>query len=147
MTNSTSAYCAIRGTSINVALDDPSRKRTPCTGGGSTSKKFEVANSVEAKARASLGMKHKRPGVRKPLAESFSGVERRKSVGDLVQKFRLIDRQNDRYMERVVTEHGEVLRDVDHKLTEHVGRALNGSSLDRMDRGSRLATNHGCKGF
>jgi hypothetical protein len=67
-------------------------------------------------------MKHKRPGNRKPIAESFSGSQLRKADGDYVDKERLIDRENDRYKERVVTEDGEVLRDVDEPLRVHQGR-------------------------
>lgn len=85
---------------------------------------------MEAKPRVSLGMKHTRPGVKKPLAEGFTGFKLRRTVGDHVEKTRLIDRENNRYMERVVTENGEVLRDVDHKLTDHVGR---GSAKPRAD--------------
>lgn len=85
-------------------------------------RKFDVHVTESIILRDSLSMKHKRPGKKKPIAESFSGSERRKSVGDYVNKERLIDRENDRYKERVVTEDGEVLRNVDEPLSAHHGR-------------------------
>jgi len=71
--------------------------------------------------RTSLGHKLKRPGISRPIAEGFNGWEQRKSVGDQVRKVRLIDRENDRYIERVETEQGEVIHETDHPLSEHRG--------------------------
>jgi hypothetical protein len=46
-----------------------------------------------------------------------------RSLGRFVRKTRLIDWVGNRYAEHVVDPRtGRVLRDVDHPLTEHVGR-------------------------
>jgi hypothetical protein len=81
--------------------------------------------------RASVTAKQKRPGVKKPLTEIFTGSEPRRSVGDFVTKERVIDRANDRYREKVVTDEGEVLRDVDEPLSQHKGR---GSDKPKEDK-------------
>ena len=69
----------------------------------------------------SLRFWHKRPGVKKPLAEGFNGWELRRSVGDHVRKLLLVDREGDRYFERIETQDGTVLRHCDEPLSEHRG--------------------------
>lgn len=54
--------------------------------------------------------------------EAFGGVDFSHRLQRLVQKPRLIDKENDRYRERVVDPlTGDVLRDVDERLSEHFG--------------------------
>jgi len=45
----------------------------------------------------------------------------RKSIGDFVEKYWRLDRAADRYVEQIKTEDGEILRDVDERLSSHVG--------------------------
>lgn len=60
---------------------------------------------------------------RKWFIETFSGSELSRSLQRFMHKVRIIDRDNDRYLEKVVDpETGEVLRDVDEPLSEHQGR-------------------------
>jgi hypothetical protein len=66
-------------------------------------------------------MRHTRPGVKGWLTRQFIGWELRKSVGDFVRKHRLIDRVSKRYVEKIATEDGTVLRDVDEPLPQHTG--------------------------
>lgn len=99
-------------------------KRYPCPNCGSTAWTFSQSNLPESTQRLSLWAKHKRPGVGGYLAELFSGWELRKTVGDMVRKLRRIDRQNNRYVERVETEDGAVLRDVDEPLSSHRGHGF-----------------------
>ena len=87
--------------------------------------------SVRAKAQVSLSFKHNRPGIKKPLAEGFSGREKRKSVGDFVNKERRIDRENDLYREKVVTDSGEIIHDVDEPLNKHRGHGSAKSNQPR----------------
>ncbi len=116
------ARCGSCGEPIDESADVPIEDRVPCPQCGSTTRKFSEHLKVEAKAQVGLGFKHKRPGSKKPIAEGFTGRELRKSVGDFVDKERLIDRENDRYREKVVTDSGEVIRDVDEPLSEHTDR-------------------------
>ncbi len=111
--------CGSCGVPIDESADVPIEDRMPCPQCGSTAREFSVRLKVEAKAQVGLGFKQKRPGSNKPIAEGFTGRELRKSVGDFVDKERLIDRENDRYREKVVTDSGEVIRDVDEPLSEH----------------------------
>lgn len=59
--------------------------------------------------------------MRKAVAEIISGWELHKRFGDMVEKYRHIDRRNDRYIERIATRDGELIRDVDERLSEHIG--------------------------
>jgi hypothetical protein len=96
--------------------------------------------AVRVTLRDALGFKHKRPGFKKPIAEGFSGWELRKTVGDLVRKLRLIDRENDHYQERVETEQGEVIHQVDHPLSEHRGHGSDKPELKKDKKESQRPT-------
>jgi hypothetical protein len=81
----------------------------------------------------SVQLKVKRPsyqGRRKYARETKSSAEH--SVdGKLVRVDRSINRENDRYREKVtVVDTGEVTRQVDHPLSEHTGR---GSDKPRQE--------------
>ncbi len=61
-------------------------------------------------------------GKRKWFIETFTGSELSRSLQRFMHKLRIIDRDNNRYAERVVDpQTGEVLRDVDEPLTGHRG--------------------------
>jgi hypothetical protein len=78
----------------------------------------QAGDSIGAKAY--VGGMSKRKGFK---WDTFSGVEMSRRLGRLVHKMRLIDKVGNRYVERVIDpKTGQVLRDVDHPLTEHVGR-------------------------
>ena len=74
--------------------------------------------------------KGKRPGIKKPIVEGIVGRRKvadpslRRRIGDFVNSEQLIDRLRKPhwYRKRVVTDSGEVLRDVDHPLSEHRDR-------------------------
>ena len=120
--------CDVFCGSCGAALAEPvnAEPRTPCPHCGSLGRNFpvhledrlHVGDSIGAKAYA--GGLSKRKGFK---WETFSGMELSRSLGRLVRKMRLIDKQSNRYAERVIDpKTGQVLRDVDHLLTEHVGR-------------------------
>ncbi|MFT3916567.1 MAG: hypothetical protein QM704_21555 [Anaeromyxobacteraceae bacterium] len=80
----------------------------------------EIGDHCHAHDR--VGFKVKQPGKKDPVLEGLSGDEIRKATGGWVKKDRLIDREHDRYVEHVVDiETGEVLRNCDEPLSEHVG--------------------------
>ena len=92
--------------------------RTPCESCGSVERVFPIAGNMPAQY-GSLKIKHRRPGVSRPIQEVFTGKTKSDS-GHLVEKFRSIDRGKDRYIEKVIdVETGEVWRDVDEPLSEH----------------------------
>ena len=68
-------------------------------------------------------MKHKRPGIKKPIYECVSGDDLHRDSGQWNKLTREIDRENNRYRELIVNpESGETIRECDEPLTEHFGR-------------------------
>ena len=117
------ARCGSCGEPIDESADVPIEDRVPCPQCGSTTRKFSEHLKVKAKAQVGLKFKHKRPGSKKPITEGFTGRDLRKSVGDFVDKEQRFDRGKDRrYREKIVTDSGEVIRDVDEPLSEHRNR-------------------------
>ena len=82
---------------------------------------FKVSVTEVMQLRDSLGMKIKSPGKKKPIVETVSGCVREDSTGALVEKERLLDRQNNRYRECVKRDNGNVIRDVDEPLNQRTG--------------------------
>ncbi len=70
-----------------------------------------------------IRIKSAAPGASgRPALEFASGDDLTKSTQEWVAKERRIDRENDRYYERVVDKHGNTIREVDDPLSEHRGR-------------------------
>ena len=68
-------------------------------------------------------MKHKRPGNKKPLYESIAGDDLYRKTGQWNKLTQEIDRENDRYRKMIVNpETGEIIRQCDEPLSEHIGR-------------------------
>jgi hypothetical protein len=64
----------------------------------------------------------KRPGKKKPFVEEMSMPEYSYSKGKIVHKYRLIDRDNDKYAEKVSDyQSGEIIHQCEEPLTEHFG--------------------------
>jgi hypothetical protein len=95
-----------------------------CSVCGSTERKISASISDEIIIRDSWKGKvidGALPSKQKIRREFFNGSEKRKSHGDYVYKVRYIDRDANRYHELVRKESGEIIRDVDEPLTDHVG--------------------------
>ncbi|WP_336924202.1 hypothetical protein [Aquipuribacter sp. SD81] len=108
----------------------PPEPRTPCSSCGSLARQVGVLLHETVALRDGVGYKAKHAGDRKPYREAFDHPETQRSTGALTRHKRLIDRQNDRYFERVVEEGtGRVVHETDHPLTEHRGHG--------SDRGPR----------
>ncbi|MCC6958858.1 MAG: hypothetical protein IT301_03335 [Dehalococcoidia bacterium] len=111
-------------------MDEPTdldpTQRQPCPACGSTSRTFGKHLSGSIQMHSSLKAKGKHAGAtgrRKWFVETFSGADWSHSLQHFIRKQRTIDRDNDRYAEKVVDpETGEVLRDVDEPLSDHHGR-------------------------
>jgi hypothetical protein len=95
---------------------------TPCPSCGSTLRNVFVSIEETATARDGIGMKAKRAGQKKPFVESLSMPSRSRSLDKLVHHERLIDRDNDLYIEKVTEyETGKVIHQQTHALSEHIG--------------------------
>jgi hypothetical protein len=69
-----------------------------------------------------IGYSLKKEGVKKPIAEAIHRLETQVSTGKLVEKSRLIDRLNNRYVEHVVDDATrETIHRCDEQLSEHQG--------------------------
>ncbi|WP_234729988.1 hypothetical protein [Acidocella facilis] len=83
---------------------------------------MHVQDDLNADIHDRLKLRAKKNGIKKPVQEIFSGDDQRKSKGDWVDKHRLIDRENDRYIETVRDKKtGEIIHHSDEPLTEHWG--------------------------
>lgn len=70
----------------------------------------------------SLAVKAKSPGERKPFLESKQGDSYSTKRGRFMTLLQIVDRRNNRYRKLVADpETGEVIRDVDERLTDHKG--------------------------
>jgi hypothetical protein len=90
----------------------------------STKRAFRLqADGYSFSVRSKVRLVYDRPGTHRPLAEAVSGDDFSFGTGRWMGKLRVIDRQNDRYSERVVDPGtGEVVHLVDHRLSEHRDR-------------------------
>lgn len=110
---------------MSQAVDEG--ERAPCPRCGSTRRHLhlELFDHDGLTALDTLEGKVKdpsHPGRRKVRQEFFYGADLRRSEGDYVYKEREIDRAGDRYRELVKDHNGEVLRDVEEPLSQHLGR-------------------------
>lgn len=72
--------------------------------------------------RDGLGMKAKRPGEKRPYFESKAMPSHSVARGKLVYREQVIDREGDRYFERVTDyESGEVIHLNEEPLSAHIG--------------------------
>jgi hypothetical protein len=99
----------------------PVAKKGTCPKCSSTKKRYLKTIEISAKTNVGINLKHRRPRIKHALVEMFVGRDLRKMVGDFVNKVRRIDRASDRYVERVWTDDGTVMKDVDYRLSEKRG--------------------------
>ena len=99
----------------------------PCSNCGSNKQKITINVNEDATIEVHDQMKAKLkdkslPSKKKVRKEVIAGDDERVSRGDWVEKHRVIDRDNDVYIERVVDKKtGEVIRDVSESLAKHLG--------------------------
>ena len=85
---------------------------------------LNISEQTNVKVRDQLRAKVKdstRTGKKKLRVDLFHGFDVRVSKGDYVHKERVLDKDNDLYVERVVEEDGTIIRDIREPLTEHTG--------------------------
>jgi hypothetical protein len=104
-----------------VRSDDP-MCREPCPDCGSTNRTFHEFVVESISLRDGVAMKAKRPGEKRPPIETKSLPQHCRSRDKLVHRVQVIDRENDRYFERVTDyESGEVIHECEERLSEHLG--------------------------
>ena len=129
--------CAACGTPIDESANTLPADRKACPSCGSLARNFSVHVHETLTLREKIGLKHKRPGHKKPIYESVSGDDLHRATGQWNKLTREIDRENNRYKEVIVNPaSGEVLRHCDEPLTEHIGR---GSAKPKPSEGGQDA--------
>src|SRR5438309_8885806 len=73
--------------------------RSPCPICGAKSRILNVEIHDKLTLRTTLGLKHKRPGFKKPIYEEVGGDDLHRKSGLWSKLLRVIDRQNNRYKE------------------------------------------------
>lgn len=116
-------HCGACGATIDELGSTLPPDRKPCPSCGSLARAFGEFMHETLVLREKLGLKHKRPGHKKPIYESVSGDDLHRNSGKWSKLKREIDRENNRYREIIVDPiNGEVLRQVNEPLSEHTGR-------------------------
>ena len=97
-------------------------RRVPCPNCQSTKVVFDVSIIDGVSVKEKLGMKLKKPGIKKPVFESVSGDDFHRNTQRWSTLSRTIDRQNDLYTEKIVdSETGQIIRYCSEPLSKHVG--------------------------
>ncbi len=123
--NPDGTFCSACGALIDLALDTLA-SRAACLTCGATARTMNVSLTESVTARDGIGVKAKRRGQKKPYVEDLSVPSFSVSKQKPVHHQRVIDRDNDRYTERVVDyETGEVIHECDEPLSVHTGHGSN----------------------
>jgi len=113
--------CANCGAQVDPSGDTPEH-RVSCGKCGSTKRNYYVSIAETLVARDGLGVKAKRPGDKRPYVEDLAVPEYSRSRGKVVHRQRVIDRDNDRYFEKVTDyETGDVIHHCEEPLSQHQG--------------------------
>ncbi len=115
--------CGQCKTLLDEPLQTPAESRIPCPKCGSTSRLFEKTLAAMGTARASLGLKAREPGRRKPFLEQISGASYFLKAQRWAERLMRIDRRNNQYREVVTDpETGAIIHKCEEPLTNHRGR-------------------------
>jgi hypothetical protein len=98
-------------------------ERLPCLMCGSTRRNYCEYFQDVLPLHERIGLKVKRPGIKKPIHEQIVGADLTHLTGRVSEKVRIIDRLNDRYFERITDlEAGKILHQREEPLSHHYGR-------------------------
>ena len=128
-------FCNRCGYLLDSPLESSQGDRVPCKRCGSTSRLYSAHIAASIVLRGGLGLKARRRGQKKPFHESYRGPDFSHSRQKHVDKKRIIDRENDIYLEHVQDyETGEIIHHKDEPLSQHKGHgsAKVGASNKRM---------------
>lgn len=115
--------CGVCGAPLEDALpsDDPALRK-PCASCGSTKRNYQAIIVEKVTVRDGFSTKAKRPGEKRPHHETIAVPDHSISRDKLVYREQIIDRENDRYFERVTDyQSGEVIHECEEPLSRHLG--------------------------
>lgn len=116
-------FCGPCGAQLEEPSSTPSGARTPCPSCGSLARhhKVKMAGGLPA-PHSQLRLKAKRGGKGKPFLTQVMGDELYRDTQEWRRVERVIDRENDRYTERITRSgSGEIIKEVSESLSEHQG--------------------------
>ena len=118
-----------------TALDEPTgiavEDRQRCPNCGSTQRaNHQKIEDTGIEIHDQLVVKASHPDSRKPFLESKRGDELYRKTGEWNKLERTIDRENDRYTEKITDSDGNTIIEQDEPLSEHRGH---GSAKKRND--------------
>lgn len=116
-----------------------------CPRCGSRNRSVHVAITGSLEALEQISLKKKRPGEREPFQEIKAGDEIYRETGERRRVERVIDRERDRYYERIEDLSGDVIRHVDEPLSQHRGHGY-AKKKRHPGQGSDRPTGHGPSG-
>ncbi len=94
----------------------------PCKNCGSTKRNYHVCILESMVARDGISTKAKRAWEKKPYIEDLAVPDYSRSLEKIVHRERVIDRDNDRYFEKITDyESGEVIHHCEEPLSQHQG--------------------------
>ena len=118
-----SVLCSSCKMLINESSNTSVNERKPCPTCGSLARTFNKSIQDKLTIREKFGLKHKRPGYKKPIYESVAGDDLHRATVKWNKLTREIDRENNLYKELIINpDTGDVIRDCQKPLTEHVDR-------------------------
>ena len=127
-----SVLCSSCKTLINEPPNISVDERKQCPNCGSLVRIFNADIEEKLTIREKIGLKHKRPGHKKPIYESVSGDDLHRATGNWNKLTREIDRENNLYKELIINpDSGDVIRNCQEPLSEHVNRGSAKSKIDR----------------
>lgn len=113
--------CADCGAELD-GRGDTLKRRIPCNECGSTKRSYHVFISEAVITRDGIEVKAKRAGEKKPYVEDLAVPDYSRSLDKVVHRERVIDRDNDRYFEKITDyESGEVIHHCEEPLSQHQG--------------------------
>jgi hypothetical protein len=120
-TSNRTAWCSDCG----ELVEEPAqiKDREPCPSCGSLARRFELTLTATVQVHGRIGLKarHGDVGKVKPHLEQTSGDDFHRDSGEWRQLSRVIDREHDRYTERIIDAAGDVVREIDEPLSGHRG--------------------------
>jgi hypothetical protein len=117
----TTVRCSECDALLDESADLAPESRSPCAFCGSTGRRFELRIESSVTVRSSLDTKAKDESGRW-FQKQRVGASFYRLTGTWHRFHRVIDRRDNRYVERIHDEEtGETVRDVDEPLTDHTG--------------------------
>jgi len=125
--------CVDCGTPVDPSGDTP-EDRAACGKCGSTKRIHDVSITETLVARDGLGVQVKRAGEKRPYVEDLAVPEYSRSRDKIVHRQRVIDRDNDRYFEKITDyDSGEVIHHCEEPLSQHQGHGSAKRKKGRRD--------------